>query len=219
MSFSGFTKARFMLCEGDDDKGVLEAIISARGLPEFQICHSAECNAEATGGKTGFVKAIKGMEALSGFRSLRALLIVTDNDTLQTSFAEAQRAFTDNGHTAPANPTSVGDMLQKPVSILMIPDHGTVGDLETLCLPAIHAKWPDAQGCVTAFLQCSGANAWTKRASLSKARARAAAVGFYEPDPYKGIGHLFRNGTLSALDHCFDGVANFLQNFDAMCGI
>src|SRR5229473_5699364 len=104
MSFSGFTKARFMLCEGDDDKGVLEAIISARGLPEFQICHSAECNAEATGGKTGFVKAIKGMEALSGFRSLRALLIVTDNDTLQTSFAEAQRAFTDNGHTAPANP-------------------------------------------------------------------------------------------------------------------
>ena len=165
-----------MLCEGDDDKGVLETLVSARHLPEFQICHSAECNGGGPGGKTGFVKAIKGMEALSGFRDLRALLVVTDNDTLQASFADAQRAFSDNGHTAPANPTAVGDMFGKPVAILMIPDDTVVGDLETLCLPAIHAQWPNAQQCVTAFLQCSGANAWTKRSSISKARARSAAV-------------------------------------------
>jgi hypothetical protein len=159
------------------------------------------------------------MEALSGFRDLRALLVVTDNDTLQTSFEDAQRAFTENGHTAPANPNAVDDMLGKPIAILMIPSNAVVGDLETLCLPAIHAAWPNAQACVAAFLQCSGANAWNKRSSISKARARSAAVGFYESDPYKGIGHLFRNGTLSPLDACFDNVATFLQNFDAMCGI
>ena len=219
MSLSAFTKPRFMLCEGDDDKGVLEALISARQLPDFQICHSAECNPEKTGGKTGFVKSIKGMEVLSGFKDLRALLIVTDNDSLRTSFAEAQRAFTDNGYTAPANPDAVGNMFGKPVAILMIPSDAVAGDLETLCLPAIHARWPNAQGCVADFLQCTGANAWSKQSSISKARARSAAVGFYEPDPYKGIGHLFRNGTLSPLNACFDGIAAFLRNFDAMCGI
>jgi hypothetical protein len=218
MSFSGFTKTRFMLCEGDDDKGVLEALISARRLPEFQICHSAECNPQEVGGKTGFSGAVRGMEALSGFRDLRALLIVTDNDTL-TSFAEAQRVFTNNGHTAPANPNAVGNMLGKPVAILMIPSNTVLGDLETLCLPAIHAKWPDANGCVTAFLQCTGANTWSKQSSISKARVRAAAVGFNEPDPYKGIGHLFRNGTLSANHACFDQIAIYLRDFDAMCGI
>lgn len=208
-----------MLCEGDDDKAVLEALIAHRHLPDFQICHSAECNPQKAGGKTGFSGAIKGMEALSGFRDLRALLIVTDNDNLQTSFADAQRAFTDNGHKAPANPNAVGNMLGKPAAILMIPSHNTVGDLETLCLPAVHAKWPTAEHCVTAFLQCTGANAWAKRSSLSKARVRSAAIGFYEADPYKGIGHLFRNGTLSADHACFDGIANFLRNFDSMCGI
>lgn len=217
MGFSGFTKTRFMLCEGDDDKGVFEALIGARNLPEFQICHSAECG--GAGGRSGFAASIKGMEALSGFEAVRALLIVTDNDVLGTSFAEAQLALSDNGHTPPVVPTALGRMVGKPVAILMIPDHNLVGDLETLCLPAIHARWPTAQGCVDAFLECTGANTWVRRSKISKARARAAAVGFNEDDPYKGIGHLFRNGTLSPLNHCFDHIADFLSNFDGMCGI
>jgi hypothetical protein len=101
----------------------------------------------------------------------------------------------------------------------MIPREDTAGDLEKLCLPAIHATWPLAQQCVTSFLQCTGASTWKKSASVNKSQARAAAVGFYEPDPYKGIGHLFRNGTLPADHTCFDEIAVFLQNFDAMCGI
>jgi len=208
-----------MLCEGDDDKGVYESLIVARNLPDFQICHSAECNGGGPGGKVGFAKAIKGMEALSGFRDLRALLIVTDTDALQTSFEDAQRALVDNGHTAPANPNVAGDMLGKPVAIRMIPTDAAIGNLEALCLPAIHEKWPTAPQCVNAFLHCTGADTWTKQSSISKARARAAAVGFYEPDPYKGIGHLFRNGTFSPLHACFDNLAAFLRNFDAMCGI
>ena len=101
----------------------------------------------------------------------------------------------------------------------MIPRADVAGDLEKLCLPAIHDTWPLAEQCVTSFLQCTGATAWTKPASINKSRARAAAVGFYEPDPYKGIGHLFRNGTLSVLHNCFDEIALFLQNFDSTCGI
>jgi len=45
------------------------------------------------------------------------------------------------------------------------------------------------------------------------------SVGFNEDDPYKGLHHLFRNGTLSASNPCFDGLVAFLRNFDAMVGI
>ena len=101
----------------------------------------------------------------------------------------------------------------------MIPRHDEMGGLETLCLPAIHDKWPSAQQCVDNFLQCSGANTWTKLQSVGKARARAAAVGFNQDDPYKGLGLLFRDETLSVNHACFDEIRRFLLNFDAMCGI
>jgi hypothetical protein len=156
---------------------------------------------------------------LSGWRDVKAVLFVADNDVVGTSFDDARKVLTDNGYVAPVNATSTGNMAGKPVAILMVPSPTVAGDLESLCLPAIHAKWPDAPGCVDAFLQCSGANNWTKRSRINKARARSAAVGFYEPDPYKWIGHLFRNGTLSALDPCFNDIATFLANFDTMCGI
>ena len=222
MSLARFTKPRFMLCEGDDDKGFFEALIARRSLPDFQVCHSAEiCG---TGGKTGFSKSLKGIEVLSGWRDLKALLIVTDNDIVGQSFAEAQRSLTDNGHTPPPNHQAVGSMLGKPVAILMIPRANEAGDLETLCLPAIYEKWPKAKICVPFFLRCTGvltwmgANKWSKRSSISKARLRAAPVGFNEDDPYHTTGILFRKGTLSVENQCFDEVANFLRQFDAMCG-
>lgn len=219
MGFSEFTKPRFMLCEGDDDKGVLESIIGARCLPDFQICHAAECNPEHTGGRSGFVKALRGIEPLSGFSDLRALLLVTDNDSLESSFAEAQKALTDRGYTPPASPDGIGHVAGKPVAILMIPRADMEGNLELLALPAIHEVWPEANGCVESFLQCTGANMWSKKGSLHKARARSAILGYNESDPYKGIGHLFRNGTLSAKHRCFNEISDFLRTFDARVGI
>jgi hypothetical protein len=219
MSLDKFEKERFLLCEGDDDKGFFEALIKKRQLPDFQVCHAAECNPEKIGGVPGFVRSLLGMEAISGFRNLKALLLVSDNDVVGNSFHAVQRALTDNNYIAPTAHDKVGVMERKPVAILMIPGHDKVGDLESLCLPAIHERWPTAADCVGSFLECTGANHWTKRSSRSKANARAAAVGFNEPDPYKGIGHLFRNGTLSVHHPCFDEIGKFLQEFDAMCGI
>lgn len=216
-----FTKPRFLLCEGDDDKGFFEALIAGRQLPEFQICHSAQCNPEETGGKHGFSKSLraKRWEVLSGWRDVKGILLATDNDKVGPAFAEAQKVLTDNGYVAPPNAAAVGNIAGKPTTILMIPGANVPGDLESLCLPAIHSTWPLAERCVTAFLQCTGANTWTKPGSINKSRARAAAVGFNEEDPYKGIGHLFRNRTLSVQHSCFDEIANFLSNFDAKCGI
>jgi len=219
MSFSAFTKPRFMLCEGDDDKGVFEAIIRERRLPDFQICHAAECNPAHTGGRSGFAPSLRGMQPLSGFKELRALLLVTDNDVVGPAFSEAQRALSDNGHTPPASPDEIGELAGKPVIILMVPRPDVPGDLELLALPAIHEQWPASQRCVDSFLECTGANAWNKPGSLHKAHARSAIVGYHEADPFKGIGHLFRSGTLSATNSCFNEIADFLSTFDTKVGI
>ncbi len=223
MALEQFTKPRFLLCEGDDDKGFFEVLISGRQLPEFQVCNSKDCC--GTGGTSGFQPSLKGMEALSGWLELKALLIVRDNDVAGASFKEVCDALEANGHIPPPNPDATGTMAGKPVAILMIPRADRVGDLETLCLPAIYEKWPKAKRCVPLFLKCTGAlkctggNNWAKRSSVSKARARAATVGFHEDDPYRGIGILFKKGILSVQNSCFDEVARFLGNFDAMCGI
>jgi hypothetical protein len=216
-----FTKSRFLMCEGDDDKGFFEAMIRVRGLPEFQVCHAAECNeageeGKGVGGKSGFTHSLSGFRVITSFKpTVRAILIVTDNDTMG-SFTDIQNSFTVNGHTPPSSPTQVGAVDGK---LLMIPSHAHNGDLEKLCLPEIHRVWPDAQKCVDAFMTCTGAINWTRPASINKAKARAATVGFYEPDPYKGIGHLFRNGTLDTKNSCFDLIADFLRDFDSFVGI
>jgi hypothetical protein len=221
-----FTKPRFILCEGPDDKQFLETLVTTRpGLPEFQICHAAECNANRQGGRSGFRQSLDGgIRLLSGFAGLRAILIVSDNDATN-SFAEVQYELTVAGHTPPPTANALGLVFGKPVAVLMVPSVNTLGDLESLALPAIYQAWPKAKICVPLFLRCTGALKcfgganWPKRSSVNKARARAAAVGFNKDDPYKGIGRLFQSGTLSTSHSCFDGLTEFLARFDAFCGI
>ncbi len=218
MSFEKFVKSRFMLCEGDDDKGFFEALTRSLDI-EFQICHVAELNKQNTGGVSAFGSSLKGIRITTGFRDvLKAVLLVANNHVAGESDKLIRNALFDSGFTPPVAQGCRGYMDEKPVVILTVP-MGSPGGIETLVLPAIYDKWPEAERCVDAFLESTGANAWAKGKSLDKARARAAIVGFHERDPYKGIGHLFRNGTLS-LDHpCFDEIKQFLKDFDSLCSI
>lgn len=230
MAFA-FTKTRFLLCEGHDDKAFFETLIANRpGMPEFQVRHSAECNTAApdgrgVGGRSGFRHCLdSGIKVLAGFGQLRAMLIVSDNDT-NKSFGDVQIEVQKAGHTPPPTTNAIGSVIGKPLAVLMVPTATIYGDLESLSLPAIYQTWPKARICVPLFLRCTGALKyfgganWPKTASINKARARAAAVGFNADDPYKGIGRLFQSGTLSVNHPCFDGIADFLRGFDAHCGI
>jgi hypothetical protein len=204
-----FTKSRFLMCEGNDDKGFLEILIKARGLPEFQICRADECNTRGPdgsgiGGRTGFEHSLGGFSPIKGYSAVQGILIVSDNDTAK-SFAEVQQAFTRNGHT--------------PAAVLMIPSSTQHGDLESLCLPEIHRVWPRAKDCVDIFMACTGSDKWKKNGSVNKTRARSAILGFHEEDPYRGIGHMFRSGFFDPGNDCFDEIAEFLRNFDIFTGI
>jgi hypothetical protein len=215
-----FTEERFILCEGDDDKFFLEALISQRNLPRFQVRHAAECNKRKAGGRGGFIHALDGFGPISGFDRVRGVLLVTDNDfPIPKAFRELQKIFKALKYPQLTTPTDVATIVGKPGALLFIPDPQTQGDLETLCWPAVLAKWPSAQTCVPAFLKCTGADQWNKVSSINKATVRSAIVGHYEEDPYNTLGLLFKRGILSTAHSCFDAVAKFLTDFDQMVGI
>jgi hypothetical protein len=205
-----------------DDKQFLTTLIRDNHLPEFQICHAAEFNGwgedeRPTGGKSGIPKSLNRIDVLAGFDRLKAVLIVTDNDD-----AKAWRGLRKSLNricTLPENSAEVGQIYGKPVAVYLIPSPNEYGDLETFCLPEVHRIWPRAAECVNEFLTNTRANEWTKQASKNKATLRAATVGFYEPDPYKGLGHLFENGYFSTKNTRFAPLVEFLRNFDGLVGI
>ena len=214
-----FTEERFILCEGDDDKFFLDALISQRSLPKFQVRHAAECNDKKAGGRSGFLHALNGIDVISGFNRVRGILLVTDNDHPTKAFGDIRRILKALKCPPLANATAIGTVAGKPLAVLMIPDHLTAGDLEVLCWPAILAKWPNVEECVPNFLRCTGADQWKKKSSVNKATLRSAIVGNNEQDPYNTLGLLFKKGILSTAHNCFNIVAQFLADFDRLVGI
>jgi hypothetical protein len=186
-------------------------------LPSFQVRHTGECS-DKGGGTSGFLHTLNGIDAISGFDRVKGILLVTDNDKMPKSFNDMQRILKTLKLPFPSHPTDLLTICGKPGALLMLPDHGTVGDLEALCWPAIVAKWPNADTCVPQFLQCTGAAQWAKPSNINKAKLRSAIIGNHEKDPYNTLGLLFKK-VLSTAHSSFDAVARFLRDFDQMVGI
>jgi hypothetical protein len=124
--------ARFVLCEGDDDKGLLESIAGLPGMPNLQVRHSSECNEKHAGGRSGFEHAIREFPIISNFRRVKGFLFVTDNDN-GNAFKETCQHLSKAGYKAPSTPEGVGELDDRPAKILLLPD-SIHGDLEKLCL-------------------------------------------------------------------------------------
>jgi hypothetical protein len=217
-----FSSTRFILCEGPDDKHFLEVLIKSHNLPNFQVCHAAEFNGwkpgeQPTGGKNGFKSCLDRIDVLSGFDDLKAVLIVTDNDEAKS--LRALRKSLKRVCSIPNFVTEVGRIYGKPLAVFLVPSATEIGDLETFCLPEVHRVWPRSPKCVEDFLTNTGALSWTKQSSINKARSRAAIVGFYQPEPYMGLGYLFQKGQLSVNNPRFTPLVDFLRNFDTFVGI
>jgi hypothetical protein len=214
---------RIILCEGRRDKLFLEVLIQEHALPGFQVKHAAECNKTrenptGTGGVDGFGRALQSLVAMTGFRHLKGIVIVTDNDK-ESSIKElgqkirkcAKAGKYEYRSTKTANLIVVANT---PVLIVPIPDD-TCGNLETLCLPVLYDYWPRAEECVQRFLECTGATKWTKQHQLDKARVRSIISAHYEKEPDMGLGELFKKSNLLSTRHdCFLQLIKTLSDFD-----
>jgi hypothetical protein len=209
--------ARFILCEGDDDKGLLETIAALPDMPRLQVRHSAECNELHTGGRPGFEHSINGFSIVSNYRLVSGFVFVTDNDNAE-AFTNTCNTLARTVCRVPTTFDDIGELDGRPLRILLSPS-GNHGDLEKLCFDVLATKWPDSVKCVDAFLECTGASKWETIASINKARARAMIIGSNEDDPYKGIGHLFRKGVLSVAHPALEPLVKALQNIDKLLGL
>lgn len=193
-------------------------MIKERRLPGFQIKHAAEltkveCITKPTGGSSGFGPAITSLISMRGFDKLKGIAIVTDNDK-RGSLASIQKDLAKYGYNVPIPPREIGTFEHIPVVIIPIPDSNHYGDLESLCLPALYAKWPTAEECVESYLRCTGASAWRKQNQIPKAKVRSILSGYYEKEPNIGLGYLFQRGELSVDHECFNNLEGILRRFD-----
>ncbi|MFH0824064.1 MAG: DUF3226 domain-containing protein [Pseudomonadota bacterium] len=207
-----FEEKRFLLCEGDHDKSILEFLITERKLGPFQIKTSFECI--GSGGIDAFIPALKGFRAIRGFKKLTGIAIVVDNDDPQRLPGLAKQ-LSRQFHVQ-MTPDYRGVFHGKDFMLIPIPGIAEYGDLERLCLPALFSIWPHAEEGVKAYLEWTGANEWKKRSQLWKAKVRCTISGYHEDDPYKGLGYLFKGEKFRHLARhpCFDGLVGILKDFD-----
>ena len=208
-------ECRFVLCEGDDDKGLLETIAALPSMPRIQIRHSSECNEKRAGGRSGFEHAIKEFPIISNFKRVKGFVIVTDNDN-PNSFKETCQKL--HGCEVPGSRDSIGKLDGRPLRVVLLPD-GEYGDLERLCLDVLIGKWPRSKETVEEFLKKTGADSWPSQANRNKAYSRATIVGYNEADPYKGLGHLFRSGDLDVHHLKLEWLVQTFLRLDELLGL
>lgn len=206
------TGEKLVICEGDHSKFFLQSLFKAHNLNSFQVGHAYECNGKKAPGRSGFGLAIKGLHVFETFYKLQAIVIVTDNDR-PDALGIVERDLSRNGYVA-SETRCVGKFRGKPLVVVLVPDHNNYGNLETLCLPVLYSTWPSAKECVRAYLGCTGALQWANNKELDKARVRAAIAGYFQEDPYKGVGHLFQKGILPANHPQFENLANIFRRLD-----
>jgi len=210
---------RVILCEGSGDKNFFQELIKARDLPEFYVVHPREKIDH--GGRRGFEQRLRGLRLQPGFDAVRGIIVVSDNDhDPSASFQEVRTLIHDASYSAPNHPFAV--VAGPPaVAIMMIPAENENGQLETLCLRAISAAWPQQFHCAEQYAVCAGIQTWAV-GKQERAKLRALISHICKKDPNTSLTHLWHDGRelVIPLDHdCFTPIADFLNGFAAAIAI
>jgi len=150
---------------------------------------------------------------------VKSVLIVSDNDNAPPeSFAKIQNQLRDAGYGVPDDElvfvTSPNDA--PSVAIMMLPLEQQPGNLETVCLPAIEAKWNTLIEPLNQFTTAAPANGWSV-GQKAKMRVQCLLAATCEPNPYVTLGGIYseHNSYHPPLDNsAFDAIAAFLAAWD-----
>lgn len=217
MPYGPFHLPRLVLCEGRRDEAFFHALTEARGLPEFHVTSPSE---EHGGGKSGFLRALKGMAIATGFERITDIVLAADNDEdPDTSFREVidyLKAEPNLGSPAraiaiPTQPNVRADG-EISTTALMLPWIGIPGSLDSLCLEASSRAHPTQSRCVDIYAGCVGANSWPA-SKQAKMKLRSLFAGTHRRNPDIGFGNVWRDrpNLVPLEDPCFDQLADFLR--------
>lgn len=151
-----------LIVEGEEDKRFFEALVNDMGLTNLQIM--------PIGGKTKLRENLKALVASPGFSGVISLCVVRDaNSDPHAVFQSVCDALKNAGLPLPEKPLEVVDK-RPSVAIIILPEAGSPGTLEDLCLKAV-ADDP-AIPCVEEYFECLKEHKVPLPNNMSKAKVQ-----------------------------------------------
>lgn len=216
-----FERPWLILCEGDDDKQVIERLIVAHALDGRFHVTCPVLPGDRTGGRGKFGRWLSmTRNASETFRdNVNAVLIISDNDDdPENSFHEIKMGLTKTkGFGVPQTERAVARMPGYPDVVVMMIPGGEPGSVETLCLRAAYNKWP-IEAPLDAYVAATPANAW-RPGKQSKMRVHALLAATCETKPSATLANHWQERVefhVPLTDPAFADIVTFLRNFEAM---
>jgi hypothetical protein len=206
-----------IVCEGHADKEFFQHLIDKRGLPAFDVPFPREGLRE--GGRPAFSRMLSALRVARGFDRVSAVLIVSDNDDAPAdSFNEVRRQIREaRDYGVPDQPLlGVRTDGMPCVVVLMLPEIGQPGCLETLCLSGLRAQSNQVSLCLDEYARCTGIDSWPSTSKKDKARLQCMSAALSPNDPNRPLRYAFshyRGPLVRVTDRAFDTVAEVLRNF------
>jgi hypothetical protein len=210
------TEPLIMLCEGKSDNEFFMRLLRQYSLPQFSFPFPPQPDDESPAGpalhsRDGFVNMLGRLNDYFDLvpdlkTKTKGVLIALDAaDDPVDSFRHARKQIRSAGKFG--LPDAAGHIAtsadRPPIAILVVPPSGK-GGLETLCVEAIQATYPDHANCMDQFFSCCPTNYvldWNAE-SYEKAKLRVMIAATYRPDPSRSTTMVFskRGNQPAAID-------------------
>jgi hypothetical protein len=137
------TQPTLVLCEGKRDSSFVLHLAEQRGFNGIQIGFP-DRNTATANGKDGFGKFLTRLRGRTGFKNLRHIVILRDrdNDDADTAFRDVVRQITEAGNYQVPVALEQESGGIPGITVRLIPDTQTPGNLDVLLLSAIDAAHP-----------------------------------------------------------------------------
>jgi hypothetical protein len=199
MDLKPFTQSKVIIVEGNDDLGLLKAMMQSLGLTGFDW---ANCQ-----GKTSIPDAIQAVKNTSGFENaVTSLGIVKDaDDDADSAFQSICGALESAGLDVPSQPLITTQGIPH-ITVMIWPCGRSQGILEDVCLESVAES--REMKCVNDYFECLRLKGVNKPRIPSKAKVQAFLSA--RPETYPHLGVAASKGDWP-LDHtAFNEIRSFL---------
>ncbi|MHB2020524.1 MAG: DUF3226 domain-containing protein [Candidatus Xenobia bacterium] len=171
------TEDRLVVVEGRDEEVVLEAFKASRAIAGVQVLQVEGVN--------NIRLELAALVRTPGFDRVTRLAVVRDaDDDWDAAFTSVLGGLANAALPVPPAPLVLAGGTPS-VAVLILPDVGQPGDLETICLRSVAGD--SALPCVDEYLQCLGAAGHATDRHINKRRALAFLAS--RPRVHKTLGH------------------------------
>ena len=192
------TKPRLLVGEGREEVRFFDAFLKHRCITNITVMDY--------GGKEKLHTFLKSLPGLSGFDQVVSLAVTRDaDDDFDPAFQSVRDGLERAGFSTPARCEETADGPPK-TSVFILPDCGSPGMLESLCLRSIQDQ--PAIECVDAYFECMRSH---DRIADNKWKARVHAWLASENKPDMRLGEAAEAGYWPFDHDAFAQLEGFLQ--------